>query len=922
MLSACRKSESPLRSEEDRKGIDAIIQRNQNIDSLLVLLDTFKKENDLYGQVATYEKLGKVYRENASFENAILYHKSALEIAIQMNDTLEIVKALNNQGTNYRRIGILIEASECHFRALHLIEKMHGRTYEVKKSRLVALNGIGNIYFSLGNNDAAEKVFRKSLAGEKELDSALGQAINTANIGSIFESRGQYDSAYVYFQQSLSYNQQAQSKLGISLCYNYFGRLHEKEGKLDEALANYRKAYDIMKGDSDHWHWLESCISMARVLLILNNPDSAQTYLAQARETAKAINSFEHLSAIYKLDYEYFLGQNDCKRALESYIQSHAYADSVNNKESINHLQNLRVKYELEKNTQETNQVKQNYMNEQRNKRIILVVSLLILLMTCSAIVFLWYALRMRSKTNRTLQQVEQMRTAFFTNITHEFRTPLTVILGLVEQMQKNNAGKEETGDYLNSIQRQGNNLLELVNQLLDMSKLMAKADRKQWYRGNIVAYVRMTMDCYREYASLQHINLLFVPESNDIEMDFVPEYFNKIIRNLLSNALKYTPANGIIKVEMKKDKSLLRLQVFNTGKEIPDEEIPRLFEVFYQGSNNEKQIGTGIGLPYTRQMVESMNGNITVSNEKGEGVVFSIYMPLKQDSAESLPWLGETAVAGQVCEIKEQGMNLAEKCETGDNPHPSILIVEDNQDISFYISTLLKGRYILNYASNGKEGIDKASNCMPDLILTDLMMPGMDGYSLCHEIRQSEILNHIPIIIITAKSSDTDRIRGLEEGADAYLLKPFNAEELLVRVEKLLEQRRQLRDKYSKALQEGSDQNVELTPRDRDFLNRLTSIIHSYLADKNLNADFIADKLCISRTQLNRKIRAITDYTATTYILQIRMEKARRLLASTEEPIGDIAATCGFEDTSYFTRVFKQMFNVTPSQYRKTPKL
>ena len=372
----------------------------------------------------------------------------------------------------------------------------------------------------------------------------------------------------------------------------------------------------------------------------------------------------------------------------------------------------------------------------------------------------------------------------------------------------------------------------------------------------------------------------------------------------------------------MKKDKSLLRLQVFNTGKEIPDEEIPRLFEVFYQGSNNEKQIGTGIGLPYTRQMVESMNGNITVSNEKGEGVVFSIYMPLKQDSAESLPWLGETAVAGQVCEIKEQGMNLAEKCETGDNPHPSILIVEDNQDISFYISTLLKGRYILNYASNGKEGIDKASNCMPDLILTDLMMPGMDGYSLCHEIRQSEILNHIPIIIITAKSSDTDRIRGLEEGADAYLLKPFNAEELLVRVEKLLEQRRQLRDKYSKALQEGSDQNVELTPRDRDFLNRLTSIIHSYLADKNLNADFIADKLCISRTQLNRKIRAITDYTATTYILQIRMEKARRLLASTEEPIGDIAATCGFEDTSYFTRVFKQMFNVTPSQYRKTPKL
>lgn len=922
ILFACRKSDSPPYSEEARKEIDSILQKNRNADSLLIFLDSFKVANNMYGQVATYGQLGKVYRENASFDDAIQYHKRGLEMATQMNDTLEIVKALNNLGTNYRRIGILTEASEYHFRALGLIEKMKGRTYDIKKNRLVAMNGIGNIYLSLGNNNAAERVFRNSLAGEKELNSALGQAINTANLGFIFESREEYDSAYVYFKQSLSYNQQAKSDLGISLCYNHFGNLHEKKGELDEALANYHKAYDIMKGKSDHWHWLESCISMARVLLKLNNPALAQIYLSQARETARDINSFEHLSAIHKLDYIYFLGQNDYKRALESYIQSQAYADSVKNEESINHLQNLRIKYEIEKNAHEIDLVKKNFIEEQRNKRIILAVSILILLMTCSVIAFLWYALRMRSKTNRTLRQVEQIRTGFFTNITHEFRTPLTVILGLVEQMRNNDVSKDETERYLNSIQRQGSNLLELVNQLLDMSKLMAKADRKQWYRGNIVAFIRMTLDSYREYACSQYINLLFIPESNTIEMDFIPEYFNKIMRNLLSNALKYTPANGIIRIEMKKDKSLLTLQVFNTGNEIPEEEIPRLFDTFYQGSNNEKQIGTGIGLPYTRQMVESMNGNIKVYNKKGEGVVFSVYIPLDQDSIERLPWIDSANVTERI-----RGKNDLEKIQIKNNDaenslYPSILIVEDNPDISFYISTLLKGKYHLNYASDGKEGIDKAKKYMPDLILTDLMMPGMDGYMLCHEIRQSEILNHIPIVIITAKSSDADRIRGLEEGADAYLIKPFNAEELLVRVEKLLEQRRQLRDKFSKALQEGSAQNVELSSRDRDFLNRLTSIIHSHLADKDLNADFIADKMCMSRTQLNRKIRSIADYTATSYILQIRMEKAKRLLASTEQAIGDIATTCGFEDTSYFTRVFKQMFNVTPSQYRKTPKL
>lgn len=922
ILFACREIEVPLYSEEERKEVDAIIRKNRNVDSLLIILDTFKAKSNLYGQVATYKKLGKLYRENAFFEKAIQYHKSGLEIASRMNDTLEIAEALNDLGTNYRRIGILSEASECHFRALNLIERQEENTYTVKKSRLIALNGIGNIYLTLGNKDAAERIFRKSLAGENELNSALGQAINTANIGAIFESRGQYDSAYVYFQQSLSFNKQAKSDLGISLCYNHFGQLYEKKGELDEALNNYSKAYDIMKGKSDHWHWLESCISMARVLLLQNNPTRAQTYLTQAKETAEAIHSFEHLSAIHKLDYLYFLGQNDCKRALESYIQSQAYADSVNNEENINHLQNLRVNYEIEKNSKEINQVKQNYMEEQRNKRIILVVGILVLLMTCSGIIFLWYALRMRLKTNHTLRQMERMRTDFFTNITHEFRTPLTVILGLVEQMRKTDAGKEETERYLLSIQRQGNNLLGLVNQLLDMSKLMAKADRKQWYRGNVVAYIRMALDCYREYAGSHYINLLFIPESNSIEMDFIPEYFNKIISNLLSNALKYTPANGVIRVEMKKDKTLLILQVFNTGKEIPEEEISRIFEAFYQGSNNNKQIGTGIGLPFTRQMVESMNGTITVTNMKGEGVLFTIFLPLNQNLVESQPWVEETVTTKPLLENMDQKIGQTIEDGIENDSSPSILIVEDNPDISFYISTLLKGKYHLDYASNGEEGIDKARNSMPDLILTDLMMPGMDGYALCHEIRQSEILNHIPIIIITAKSGVADRIHGLEEGADAYLLKPFNAEELLVRVEKLLEQRRQLRDKYSKALQEGSEQNVELTPRDRDFLNRLTAIIHNHLADKNLNADLIADKICMSRTQLNRKIRAITNYTATTYILRIRMEKAKRLLSSTEHPIGDIAMACGFEDTSYFARVFKQMFDVTPTQFRKTPQL
>lgn len=237
----------------------------------------------------------------------------------------------------------------------------------------------------------------------------------------------------------------------------------------------------------------------------------------------------------------------------------------------------------------------------------------------------------------------------------------------------------------------------------------------------------------------------------------------------------------------------------------------------------------------------------------------------------------------------------------------------------SYYIGRLLNGAYQIVYARNGAEGLEIAAEQMPDLILTDLMMPEMDGYELCRRVRESEVLNHIPIIIITAKSGGKERVCGLEVGADAYLEKPFYAEELNIRITKFLEQRRLLREKYSKAMREGTELNVKLNPADQDFLAHLNDYIYALMSNHGLNSDMVADKMCMSRSQLNRKVRAITGYNTSAYILQMRMERSKRLLASTEELIGDIALKCGFEDANYFARLFKQIFNVTPSQYRKS---
>ena len=243
---------------------------------------------------------------------------------------------------------------------------------------------------------------------------------------------------------------------------------------------------------------------------------------------------------------------------------------------------------------------------------------------------------------------------------------------------------------------------------------------------------------------------------------------------------------------------------------------------------------------------------------------------------------------------------------------------MEDNADISYYIGGLLKDSYRLLYARDGEEGLEKAKEYMPDLIITDLMMPEKNGYELCRDVRNSEILNHIPIIIITAKCGPGNRVQGLDVGADAYLEKPFNADELNVRIVRLLEQRRMLREKYSNALHEGKEQTVELSLADKNFLTRLNDVIYSMMDNHNLNSEMVADKMCMSLSQLNRKVKTITGFNSSGYILQMRLDKAKRLLASTDTPVGDIALKCGFSEMSYFSHIFKQTFQMTPSQYRK----
>ena len=872
LIPSCHREGEVGLSQNDQVGIDSVVSACPDIDSLQSCLRYFERTANELGVILAYKELEVRYREAARFNEAIGCHREGLRLAMQRKDTSEVIQALNNIGTNFRRLGIMDEASNYHYRALSLCERLGDKeSYKARKNRTISLSGIGNVYLTLENCEMADSIFRIALEEERTLDSDLGLAMNYANLGSIFEMRGMMDSAFVYYNYSMEHNRAAGSVVGISLCHNHIGRLFEKKGQWDQAIREYRNAYDLMVADNDLYHWLESCLALARVNIYKGDLRMAEAFLEHAEGAAKVTRAWKHLSSVYHLDYLRYEKLGDYKNALNAYTSSLAYADSMRNTENMNHIQNLRVDYEKERSNRKLSLIQKNYEMGQRTKNIFLIACLIVLFLTVVAMGFLWYALRMKSRNQQVMRRMEEVRANFFTNVTHEFRTPLTVILGVSEELRKGGIGEEELKTGLNMIGRQGKNLLELVNQLLEVAKVRSEIGDPEWRTGDIVAYTSMIVEDNRAYARQGQVDLCFTPSETIISMDFVPEYFRRIMDNLLRNAIKFTPRGGRVVVTMECVGSMLVTHVADTGCGIAEEDLPHIFKAFYLGeTGGAGTMGTGIGLSLVRQMVRSMEGRVSVKSTAGVGSEFVVMLPLRH----------------------------------GD---------------SYYIGRLLNGAYQIIYAQNGAEGLEIAAEQMPDLILTDLMMPEMDGYELCRRVRESEVLNHIPIIIITAKSGGKERVCGLEVGADAYLEKPFNAEELNIRITKLLEQRRLLREKYSKAMREGTELNVKLNPADQDFLARLNDYIYALISNHGLNSDMVDDKMCMSRSQLNRKVRAITGYNTSAYILQMRMERSKRLLASTEELIGDIALKCGFEDANYFARLFKQIFNVTPSQYRKS---
>ena len=554
-----------------------------------------------------------------------------------------------------------------------------------------------------------------------------------------------------------------------------------------------------------------------------------------------------------------------------------------------------------------------------------LIYGVVLLLLVISLVVLL-YTLQDRTKKNRILQNGEQIRSDIFAKITHEFRTPLTIILGLSKQLreQKDLSGNN-TLTYINAIERQGRNLSELVNQLLDITKLQMTDDPVEWKTGNLVSFVEMIFESHSIYAREQGMELQFFCDQTEIETDFAPNHLKKILQNLLSNAIKYSEPGSKINLVLalhEKDPKKFLLKVIDQGRGIKKEDLPHIFNLFYKCSDSDTQVSSGIGLALTRQLVDILNGTIEVKSEVSKGSEFTVTLPIHRNETKLYPYW-TSGKNSQTQATKQQLPDTEElfSYKPHDNdPRSTILLAEDNKDVAIFTRSIFTTEgYHLIYCHNGEEALKMANERLPDIVITDVIMPRMNGLELCKAIKQSPLLSHIPVVIISAKSEMKDYIEGLRCGADAYIRKPFQAEELQVRVENLLKQRHLLKEKYHRAVvkEEKSEHNDSL---DVGFLRHVTDIIYREMKNPDFSSTLLAQELAISVSQLNKKLNAATGYPASTYILQVKLAYAKKILSSQNKTIGEVAADCGIYDVNYFSRVFKKQTGVTPTQYKRLP--
>jgi len=551
------------------------------------------------------------------------------------------------------------------------------------------------------------------------------------------------------------------------------------------------------------------------------------------------------------------------------------------------------------------------YLVQYNHQKMYIVLFSIILLLLIGIMVYIYRTILMK---RRIEEEANKAKLQFFTNISHELRTPLTLIADPVNYIIHDDNLNSQQRSMLQIVQRNVLVLTQLVSEILDFRKVQNGKMELRLSDFNLSESMKQWIMLFSVSAQKKHIAIsMDAPDTIMLRAD--QDKIERICYNLLSNALKYTSEGGEISLMAKEEGGRVMISVADNGCGISSDELPYIFDRFYQAKNAGR--GTGIGLAIVKAFTELHHGEVSATSIEGKGSTFTIHIPVRQKGevtnqpTEKIEQLVEPSSAE---EVPNQARHIDELIQPYQTDKPEVLIIDDNIDIRTYLRSVLSEKYNVSEAADGKVGLELARKIVPDIVLSDIMMPVMDGLAFCQQLKTDKAISHIPVILLTARSLDEQRAEGYEHGADAYLSKPFSLRLLLSRIDNLIESRKKLNQTWSKGVEDDEIGNIS-NEIDKSFLKQLRKIIQENLANSDLSVEQIGDEIGLSRVQLYRKVKALTGYSPVEIVRKARLTRARHLLQTTERTVSEVAYAVGFSTPSYFSKCYKDEFGENPKK-------
>ncbi len=812
-------------------------------------------------------------------DSAIYYAAVARTIGKEKNNPKLIIRSYAKAGEAYQNQNKMKEALASYLKGLELAEK-----HNEKSLAGTIYNGIGVCYFYQNNPKKAEEYLKLAAEAKKEANDYQYYAIITTNLAILQISNQLPKEALKTLkdaEKTLIKNKQPHY---LATVYNSLGAAYQSV-KPDSCVFYYEKSLEFALRNKDLVNQMTACQNIGDYHLVQKNYTQAIAYMKKAIAANDQRPEDQFKPALYDRISVAYAATSDFKSAYD-YKKLEAEArQRLFSTEKQKEIDELEIRYQSEKKEKEIQLGKQEIEKGNNQRNLIVFGALLVLLIAG----FVTYLLFQRRKIT---QEFEQEKLKMFENIFHEIRTPLTLIDGPIQLMKQDPDGKH--AQQLALMERNSKKLNRLVNELLDASKLGKGSFMLHYTTGHVGDFINDVISGFTAEAESKGIRIIHDTNATDGYRSFPSNALEKVLSNLIGNAVKYCPPNSEIAITSGIDDTMLVVDVKDNGPGIPVREQKKVFRRFFRGRHSSGTNGTGIGLSLVKELIELTQGTIAMQSSPS-GTMFTVSIPLQGQTV--------SATASQ-----QEGI-------------PTLLLAEDDADTAAFTISVLQENFRIVHAKNGEEAMKLIREELPDIVLSDIMMPEKDGIELLKEIRSDELANHLPVILFSAKASLESRLVGLNYGADAYIAKPFSPDELKLTVRNLFITLQRNKEAYMSSIRSPKTFE-ERTKSDYAYVNKVTQRIISNIDNHEYSVNELSDDMSVSRSQLHRKLAALTGFSTTNFIRMVRLEKAKDLLLAQDGNISEIAYKCGFSSQSYFTKSFTEHFGKSPSQFTKDQRL